>query len=67
LALFDIYRPSVGRDGAVAGGGLAAGEKSMAVRLGFNSDSALTDEQVEAAVRRIIDQLGARLGARLRV
>jgi phenylalanyl-tRNA synthetase beta chain len=67
LALFDIYRPSVGRDGSVAGGGLAAGEKSMAVRLGFNSDSALTDEQVEAAVRRIIDQLGARLGARLRV
>ncbi|MDM0034023.1 phenylalanine--tRNA ligase subunit beta [Variovorax sp. J22P271] len=67
LALFDIYRPTVGRDGAVAGGGLAAGEKSMAVRLGFNSDSALTDEQVEAAVRKIIDQLGARLGARLRV
>jgi phenylalanyl-tRNA synthetase beta chain len=67
LALFDIYRPSVGRDGVVAGGGLAAGEKSMAVRLSFNSDSALTDEQVEAAVRRIIDQLGARLGARLRV
>ncbi|HET7837691.1 MAG TPA: phenylalanine--tRNA ligase subunit beta, partial [Variovorax sp.] len=67
LALFDIYRPTVGRDGAVAGGGLAAGEKSMAVRLSFNSDSALTDEQVEAAVRKIIDQLGARLGARLRV
>ncbi|MDN8617006.1 phenylalanine--tRNA ligase subunit beta [Variovorax ginsengisoli] len=67
LALFDIYRPTVGRDGAVAAGGLAAGEKSMAVRLGFNSDSALTDEQVEAAVRKIIDQLGARIGARLRV
>jgi len=67
LALFDIYRPTVGRDGAVVGGGLAAGEKSMAVRLSFNSDSALTDEQVEAAVRKIIDQLGARLGARLRV
>jgi len=67
LSLFDIYRPTVGRDGAVAGGGLAAGEKSMAVRLSFNSDSALTDEQIEAAVRKIIDQLGARLGARLRV
>ena len=62
-ALFDIYRPS-----AATAGGLAPGEKSMAVRLSFNSDAAtLTDEQVEAAVRKIIDQLGARLGARLRV
>lgn len=67
LSLFDIYRPAVARDGTVAGGGLAVGEKSMAVRLSFSSHSALTDEQVEAAVRKIIDQLGARLGARLRV
>ncbi|HEY2255014.1 MAG TPA: phenylalanine--tRNA ligase subunit beta, partial [Variovorax sp.] len=67
-ALFDIYRPAPARDGAASGGGLAQGEKSMAVRLSFNSDGAtLTDEQVEAAVRLIIDQLGARLGARLRV
>ncbi|MEJ8811397.1 phenylalanine--tRNA ligase subunit beta [Variovorax ureilyticus] len=69
LSLFDIYRPAVARDGsAVAAGGLAPGEKSMAVRLSFNSDAAtLTDEQVEAAVHSIIAQLGARLGARLRV
>ena len=68
VALFDIYRPTPARDGAAVAGGLAQGEKSMAVRLGFNSDSAtLTDEQVEAAVRSILDQLGARLGARLRV
>ncbi|MET0542747.1 MAG: phenylalanine--tRNA ligase subunit beta, partial [Variovorax sp.] len=61
-SLFDIYRPQAG-----AGGGLAQGEKSMAVRLSFQSDSAtLTDEQIEPAVRRIVDQLGARLGARLR-
>jgi len=67
VGLFDIYRPTVGRDGAVAAGGLAQGEKSMAVRLSFNSDAAtLTDEQVEAAVRAIIEQLGARLGARMR-
>jgi phenylalanyl-tRNA synthetase beta chain len=66
VTLFDIYRPVAVRDGAT--GGLAQGEKSMAVRLSFNSDTAtLTDEQVEAAVRAIIDQLGARLGARLRV
>ncbi|MDM0013714.1 phenylalanine--tRNA ligase subunit beta [Variovorax sp. J22P168] len=67
VSLFDIYRPVAAREGGSAGTGLAAGEKSMAVRLSFNSDSALTDEQIEAAVRRIIDQLGARLGARLRV
>ncbi|MBB3178828.1 phenylalanine--tRNA ligase subunit beta [Variovorax sp. Sphag1AA] len=69
LSLFDIYRPVVARDGSVAAaGGLAPGEKSMAVRLSFNSDAAtLTDEQVEAAVHAIVAQLGARLGARLRV
>lgn len=68
LALFDIYRPPVTSGAAAAPGGLAPGEKSMAVRLSFNSETAtLTDEQVEAAVRTIIDQLGAKLGARLRV
>ncbi|VTU24790.1 phenylalanine--tRNA ligase subunit beta [Variovorax sp. PBL-E5] len=69
VALFDIYRPPAGRDGTATGpGNLAQGEKSMAVRLSFNSDTAtLTDEQVEAAVRTIVDQLAARLGARLRV
>jgi phenylalanyl-tRNA synthetase beta chain len=66
--LFDIYRPQVARDGAVlASGGLAQGEKSMAVRLSFQSDAGtLTDEQIEPAVRAIIDQLGVKLGARLR-
>jgi len=53
--LFDIYRPHAG-----------AGEKSMAVRLAFNAQSALTDEQVEPAVRAVLDTLGQRLGARLR-
>jgi len=67
-ALFDIYRPQAGRDGAsTASGGLAVGEKSMAVRLTFHDDSAtLTDEQVDPAVRAIVDQLSAKLGARLR-
>ncbi|RZI96772.1 MAG: phenylalanine--tRNA ligase subunit beta, partial [Variovorax sp.] len=61
-ALFDIYRPQAGSTG-----GLAAGEKSMAVRLSFHSDSAtLTDEQVDPAVRAIVDQLASTLGARLR-
>ncbi|MDR6535047.1 phenylalanine--tRNA ligase subunit beta [Variovorax soli] len=66
--LFDIYRPTVDRDAPVGPGGLARGEKSMAVRLRFNSDAAtLTDEQVEAAVAAILEQLSARLGAHLRV
>ncbi len=67
-ALFDIYRPQAGRDGAsTASGGLAVGEKSMAVRLTFHDDIAtLTDEQVDPAVRAIVDQLSAKLGARLR-
>ena len=52
-ALFDIYRP-------------AAGEKSMAVRLRFLSDVApLTDEQVDPAVRAIVDALGTAVGGRL--
>jgi phenylalanyl-tRNA synthetase beta chain len=68
VALFDIYRPAASRDGTGVSGGLAQGEKSMAVRLSFNSDSAtLTDEQVEAAVAVILEQLSARLGAHLRV
>ncbi|RZL90161.1 MAG: phenylalanine--tRNA ligase subunit beta [Variovorax sp.] len=67
-ALFDIYRPPAAREGGATSGGLAQGEKSMAVRLSFNSDGAtLTDEQVEAAVGAILEQLSARLGARLRV
>ncbi|OUM02722.1 phenylalanine--tRNA ligase subunit beta [Variovorax sp. JS1663] len=66
--LFDIYRPQVERDTPTGPGGLARGEKSMAVRLRFNSDGAtLTDEQVEAAVAAILEQLSARLGAHLRV
>ncbi|MDB5876850.1 MAG: pheT [Variovorax sp.] len=59
-ALFDIYRPQ-------PSAAQASGEKSMAVRLRFQSDSApMTDEQVDPAVRSIIDKLGATLGARLR-
>lgn len=61
--LFDIYRPQPG----AAGGALAQGEKSMAVRLTFQSAGAtLTDEQVDPAVRAVIDSLAQQLGARLR-
>ena len=60
-ALFDIYRPQG------AAGGLAAGEKSMAVRLTFGNDvTNLTDEQIDPVVHAILGQLAAGLGARLR-
>ncbi|HZF85263.1 MAG TPA: phenylalanine--tRNA ligase subunit beta [Burkholderiaceae bacterium] len=62
--LFDIYRP---QPGAASTGGLAEGEKSLAVRLSFQSDaSSLTDEQVEVAVQAVLAQAAAAVGARLR-
>ncbi len=65
--LFDIYRPKADAGSAAAGGGLALGEKSLAVRLTLNADDAtLTDEQIDTAVRAVVTQLATRLGARLR-
>ena len=59
--LFDIYRPKV------AGGDIAAGEKSVAVRLTFNSQNAtLNDEAIDVAVASVLKQLAAQVGARLR-
>ncbi|MGZ5179359.1 MAG: phenylalanine--tRNA ligase subunit beta [Ramlibacter sp.] len=59
--LFDVYKPKQ------SAGGLAAGEKSMAVRLTLaNPDATLTDPQIEAAVAAVVLQLEQRLGARLR-
>lgn len=59
--LFDVYKPKQ------ASGGLAAGEKSLAVRLTLASaDATLTDEQIEGAVRAVVDSITQRLGGRLR-
>ncbi|RYF74660.1 MAG: phenylalanine--tRNA ligase subunit beta [Comamonadaceae bacterium] len=70
VQVFDIFRPSTtAKDavGAAGSSGLAAGEKSMALRLSFQAASAtLTDEQVEAAVASIVESAAGRLGARLR-
>ncbi|RYX93278.1 MAG: phenylalanine--tRNA ligase subunit beta, partial [Comamonadaceae bacterium] len=64
--LFDVYRPKPQGQGGAAGG-MAEGEKSLAVRLTLNSDEAtLADEQIDAAVQAVLNELGARLGARLR-
>ncbi len=59
--LFDVYRP------AAATADIAAGERSLAVRLELlDEESTLTDERIEAEVARVIAKLGAKLGARLR-
>ncbi|MDB5880268.1 MAG: pheT, partial [Ramlibacter sp.] len=59
--LFDVYKPK----GASAGMGMQ--EKSLAVRLTLASGEAtLTDEQIDAAVKAVIDSIAARLGGRLR-
>ncbi|MDP3754485.1 MAG: phenylalanine--tRNA ligase subunit beta, partial [Polaromonas sp.] len=59
--LFDIYRPQQ------ANSAMQLGEKSLAVRLVLGSDDAtLTDEQIEAAIKAVLDNLGSSLQARLR-
>ena len=59
--LFDIYRPKV------VSGDIAADEKSLAVRLTFNSqDATLNDDLIDAAVAAVLSQLSQDVGARLR-
>jgi phenylalanyl-tRNA synthetase beta chain len=59
--LFDVYKPKQ------ANAGLAANEKSFAVRLTLGSaDATLTDEEIEAAVKAIVAEVAARVGSRLR-
>jgi phenylalanyl-tRNA synthetase beta chain len=59
--LFDVYKPQQ------ATAGLAMNEKSLAVRLTLaRSDATLTDEQIESAVRAVVERITATLGGRLR-
>ena len=59
--LFDVYKPKQ------AAAGLAMNEKSLAVRLTLASGEAtLTDDQIEAAVKAVVDSITARVGGRLR-
>ena len=62
--LFDIYRPKAGSETAA---GMAAQEKSLAVRLVLGSaQDTLTDGRIDGVVKAVIDRLQADLGARLR-
>ncbi|MEX1166162.1 MAG: phenylalanine--tRNA ligase subunit beta [Hydrogenophaga sp.] len=64
--LFDVYRPKKLADGTVAGG-LAADEKSLAVRLVFGqAEGTLTDAEIDAAVQKALIALQQRVSARLR-
>ncbi len=59
--LFDVYKPQQ------PGGGVAAGEKSLAVRLTLGSAVAtLTDDQIDTAVKAVVERIAADLGGRLR-
>ncbi len=59
--LFDVYKPKQ------ASPGLGIHEKSLAVRLTLASGEAtLTDEQIDAAVKAVVDRIAAQLGGRLR-
>jgi phenylalanyl-tRNA synthetase beta chain len=63
LVLFDVYRPNAAQ-GAT---GLAADEKSMAVRLSFSGDNVtMSDEQINQVLSVITKNLAQRCGARLR-
>jgi phenylalanyl-tRNA synthetase beta chain len=59
--LFDVYKP------AKPGGGIEAGERSLAIRLEIRDDDAtLTDERIDAVVTDVLARLRERLGVRLR-
>jgi phenylalanyl-tRNA synthetase beta chain len=59
--LFDVYKPKQ------ASPGLGMHEKSLAVRLTLASaEATLTDEQIDAAVKAVVDRIAAQLGGRLR-
>jgi phenylalanyl-tRNA synthetase beta chain len=59
--LFDVYKAKG------ASPSMGAQEKSLAVRLTLASGAAtLTDEQIDKAVKAVVDSIAARLGGRLR-
>jgi len=59
--LFDVYKPKQ------ASPGLGIHEKSLAVRLTLaSSEATLTDEQIDTAVKAVVDRIAAQVGGRLR-
>jgi phenylalanyl-tRNA synthetase beta chain len=61
VTLFDVYRPAQPQPG------LAAGERSLALRLELlDPDATLTDERIDAAVAAAVARAEQAFGARLR-
>ena len=61
VQLFDLFKPSQGN------ASMAAGEKSLALRLTLADDEqTLTDTQIDAQVQAVVARLQAQLAARLR-
>jgi phenylalanyl-tRNA synthetase beta chain len=59
--LFDVYKPKQ------ATPILGTNEKSLAVRLTLaSSEATLTDEQIDVAVKAVVDRIARQLGGRLR-
>lgn len=67
VVLFDVYRPKKQASVETSATSLAADEKSLAVRLVLNRDDAtLTEEDIDVAVKAVLDSLAQRVDARLR-
>ena len=65
VVLFDLYRPK--KQGPGESGGLAADEKSLAVRLLLGRDDAtLTEGVIDQTVHTVVQALAQRVAARLR-
>ncbi len=64
VQLFDVYRPKLAKDSEAHAGST---DRSLALRLTLNSDEAtLTEEQIESAMKAVVDQLVTSVGARQR-
>ena len=64
VQLFDVYRPKLAKDAEVIAGST---DRSLALRVTLNSDeSTLTEDQIESAMKAVVDQLVTSVGARQR-
>ena len=64
VQLFDVYRPKAAQDADAPSGHT---DRSLALRLTLNSDDAtLTEEQIDSAMKAVVDQLVSAVGARQR-
>jgi len=64
VLLFDVYCPKLAKDAEVIAGST---DRSLALRVTLNSDeSTLTEDQIESAMKAVVEQLVTSVGARQR-